>query len=196
MVHIPIAIEKEKVSVFSRMYVGSILGTFLVGMLLGVFATGSFNIGLPINASRQLAGVGEALSGDHDAVVSQSETPVVAVTAGDATVDETAGMDEAALPVTLPPSPEETRVSLNTVIEERAVAADRLGEEMLRIKNESIALIQGFDQNCANWNDACAAPYKEALDKNNAAYERLVQTLSTWNQEISDARAAIALVPE
>ncbi|OGZ04840.1 MAG: hypothetical protein A2845_05100 [Candidatus Lloydbacteria bacterium RIFCSPHIGHO2_01_FULL_49_22] len=196
MVHIPIAIEKEKISVFSRMYVGSILGTFLVGMLLGVFATGNFNVGLPINTSRQLAGVGEALSEDGALTVLQNETPIVMSAAEDATVDETLGLDGIALPATLLPSPEEVRTSLNTMINERTVAADRLGEEMLRIKNESIALIEGFDQNCANWNDACAAPYKEALDKNNAGYERLVQTLATWNQEISDARATLALTTE
>lgn len=196
MVHIPIAIEKEKVSVFSRMYVGSILGTFLVGMLLGVFANGNLNLGFPVNASRQLAGVGEALSGDNDATVPQREAPVVTAAAEDIIVEEAAGADEVAVPATLLPSPEETRASLNAMIEERTVAADRLSEEMLRIKNESVTLIEGFGQNCANWNDACAAPYKEALDKNNVTYERLVQTLATWNQEIGEAQEAVALIPE
>lgn len=193
MVHIPIVIQKDKPSLASQLHLGALLGTLLVGMIVGVGATGNLTLWMPAKTGGQLAGVGSALSNDHGAVGTHAGEDTNVVASGVETFDTANVGADISAPTLAPPSPEVVRASLEVTINEKTLAADRLSLEMLRIKKESVELVAGFNQNCANWNDVCAAPYKESLDKNNVAYDHLVTTLAVWNQEIADARAAIAL---
>ncbi len=193
MVHIPIVIQKEKPSLVSQVHLGAILGTFLVGVILGIGATGNLTLWMPTSPTGQLAGVGSALPDNQGATGREVEGSALDASSAEVFDEANVGADISAPEIILP-SPEVVRASLEATINEKTLAADRLSQEMLRIKNESVELVAGFNQNCANWNDACAAPYKESLDKNNTAYDRLITTLAVWNQDIHDAKTTLSIV--
>jgi hypothetical protein len=190
MVHIHVNIEKDEPRLLSAAHIRPMLGALLVGVLVGIVATGNFTLPLPENASSQLGAVGAATTNPNATVDAALQPDTNTVNASDTAIVNSVA-EVPLVPLVTPPSQEEVARIVRATIAEKTQAVDRLGSEMLRIKNESVELVAGFNQNCANWNDACAAPYKEALDKNNSSYDRLVQALVSLNQEVATAESSL-----
>lgn len=83
----------------------------------------------------------------------------------------------------------QTVEELHLLIADREIALFRIADELERIKRESINTTAAFTQNCNNWGDYCAGPYKERLDALNSEYARLSTLLSELSTELEALRA-------
>lgn len=89
-----------------------------------------------------------------------------------------------------PPLPEDdaarprSRAELDLLIADREIALFRITGELEHVKRESINTTAAFTQNCNNWGDYCAGPYKERLDALNAEYARLSALLAELSNEL------------
>ncbi len=79
--------------------------------------------------------------------------------------------------VSTEPSSNERTIELNALINDRDLAIIRITDEIERLKNASVLVVTEFDQNCDNWQDDCALPYRKTLDANDAKYDELAAQL-------------------
>jgi len=171
----------------------SLFFVFTVGIIAGgIFGVAySKQLKLPdILSKYQSAAVINAVPPTEDTVVVETTSPAVATTP---TQNSTA-----------------SQVTTNTVFQEnvnanarrdlalritdRNIAAERLAQEVERTKNDSVALITAFNQNCGSWQDVCATPYASKLEANNARYNELVTTLAQMNAELTTLEAALSQI--
>ena len=196
MVHIPVTISKERDDSPSQVHVGYVLATFIIGGLLGIFSSGSLPLPRPANIGNELGAVASVTSGETaHAIAGEVLGAENRLLTEDGTLTDVEILAPTIIevPQIVTPTVAEQSTTLSASIDEKTLAVDRLALEMERIKNESVELVSGFKQNCGdNWKDECAIPYKEALDKNNTTYERLVQAHAAFNLEISNAQSALA----
>lgn len=82
-----------------------------------------------------------------------------------------------------------TRTELDLLIADREFALFRVGNELERVRRESIGATAAFSQNCNNWGDYCAGSYKERLDELNTEYARLSALHSELSGELDALRA-------
>lgn len=66
---------------------------------------------------------------------------------------------------------------LNALINDRGIAIARIIEEIERVRASSLETVTAFEQNCNNWQDACALPYRATLEQNDTRYEELAAEL-------------------
>lgn len=167
-------------------------GTFILGILIGVMGAFSAHTSPNIDPSTLVGAVinstvnEETESGQvgtNDGSTKGNIDPSLsAVTPADGTRD-LEGQDEAVLPTESPVATEQ-----GSTRDELQLAIDRTNKELERVKNESIELITSFNQSCGSWNDVCALPYVEALEKNNANYQRLTDSLNILQRRIGSAQ--------
>ncbi len=163
----------------------SLLGVFVLGLILGALSTNLLELGTHAQLNATLAGVGivdttskvassEAMS-SGETLDSQSEsTEVLSNTPADVGGD------------TEVPFPETGEVAGAETVAEREErnltkeGQDRLVSEIKLLKDASVTLVAEFLQNCGVWTDICAEPYQIQLEKNNSRYEALERSLLTF----------------
>jgi hypothetical protein len=158
-----------------------LFGTFALGLSVGVFV--SFYNGeqmLP-NPGNQLGAVALSEQSSEDASTTETAAPSSADPAVSKDSFTQSPNESADREVTPPPTPIPF-VSPDELL----LTIDRMTKELEHVKNESIELIAAFNQNCGNWKDTCATAYADALEKNNASYERLTRALGTLRKETNE----------
>ena len=195
MIHVPITSGEKKGMRETLQFFTSLLGlgTFALGALIGIFASTAYDMHVPnlgTGFKSQLGALGVL---DMPPRVSDTTTEEAATTptlAPQATQTfsllrdtDTVGIVDESANLLLPSSPIITPTVIVLSQTEREgdvitqqVVVDRITLEMTQIKNASLALIAQFDQNCGNWNDACALAYRDTLEVNNRTYERLTKS--------------------
>ncbi len=187
MIHVPITNAHEETSRVGAWFFASLLGTFAIGAGLGIFASTEYEMRAPAlgeGLRSQLSAIGAIGELGSAQVLPLESAGVTALNPGDANAtNETSGgiQSESALPplesapliITNDFIPTRTELEVDVVTQQ--IVVDRLTQEMTQIKNASLALITEFDQNCGNWNDACALPYSDTLEIHNRRYERLTK---------------------
>lgn len=99
-----------------------------------------------------------------------------------------------AVPMAISPTPPRSREELELSIKESEAAINRETIEVTRIRDASVALVGEFETNCGDWSDGCARYYVTALEKNNTAYNDLVQKISREERELADAKDELSLM--
>ena len=97
-------------------------------------------------------------------------------------------------PDSLQPTPPRSREELELSIKESEAAINRETIEVARIRDASVALVGEFDTNCGDWSDDCARYYVTALEKNNTAYNDLVQKIGREERALADAKDELSLM--
>lgn len=165
----------------------TIVSVFIFGMLLGAFTANIPGL-VDLDREGQLAGIGATFSfGSQDTTLQIPQSAVVnadllLTPLIDANGDFSSESTEEEGYVTSALSGEVLGAEAAVSIPERTEAElkdarDRLVREIQLLKETSISLIALFRQNCGVWNDDCALPYSEQLEKYNARYLELERQL-------------------
>jgi hypothetical protein len=99
-----------------------------------------------------------------------------------------------AMPEVVSPTPPRSREELELSIRESESAISKDTSEVTRIRDASIALVGEFDTNCGDWSDDCARYYVTALEKNNTAYNALVQKIEREERALADAKDELSFM--
>ncbi len=91
------------------------------------------------------------------------------------------------------PSPTRSREELELLITERELTISRETGEVTRVRNASVAIVSEFETNCGDWEDDCAAYYARVLERNNIAYNDLVQKIAHETHILEELRNEAAL---
>lgn len=191
-IHIPI--KKVSSGFSTKTLMATTLSTLTLGVLAGTFMGNTITLPLPQNLRSVLGATG--------AVVLDQKTEATTPTPVQPAIDIT----PSSLPIT-PEAPESAPVApaavnspivsaaqkatLASSVEEKNLAIEQNVAEIKRIKDESVLLITQFNQNCGDWNDACAVTYHDTLEKNNTAYEELLVTQRALYKALADAERAL-----
>lgn len=192
-IHIPI---KKVSSGFGVRTLAATMGsTLTLGILVGTFAGNTLTLPLPENLRSVLGATGAATFEQEAPKGEAAKTP----TSGDAFPSSPPITQETPENApTIPSAPVNNatissaqKAALSSDIEEKNLAIEQNIAEIKRIKDESVALITSFNQNCGDWTDTCATPYRDALEKNNTAYEELLVTQRALYKALADAERAL-----
>lgn len=191
MVYISVNIEKAESSRLPLVHIGYVAAVFVIGAVIGLIVSNNIKLPLPNNSASNLAAIAAipqsatSTQTSEDVISSENEAVLGTLSTQDVTTETQPDL-------ILPLFDDTTRKELEAKISDTLLVIERLSLEMLRVKNESLSIISEFNQNCANWNDECAIPYKTSLDRNNATYERLMVAQNQFNTEMSIDRDNLA----
>lgn len=198
MVYIPLRVEKHRMSKEESSFLLFAFAIFTIGILFGAVLSGY--------GTFPVRGVAK----DNTAASLLSTTPPPATVA-----------TPPASPIVIPPLvtpdeevatestdeeffvPDESSINeffaseltqVQSEVEAKTARTFVLGTEIERLKDESVSLVAAFEQNCGSWADSCAVPYKDALDKNNATYNRLASELELLISELDRARESERII--
>lgn len=194
MKRVNIPISKESDSITFGAILGMLGGIFVLGLLVGIFATQFSIIPNSVTPTQNIAGAGNAILETNFQNIPMNATEVeqvgfnqintvnsesVVLGAADSFVNTPLLLEENFI------ESETTDIGVAPVVplnsEERETTIERLSREIVRIKNTSVEIIALFNQNCGTWTDSCATEYSVLLEKNNGAYERAAKELSLIN---------------
>jgi hypothetical protein len=189
MERITIPIKKVSSGFSSRALMAAVGSALTFGMLGGIFLGNIVTLPVPGNLRGVLGATGAATPQEE----ARAEGTLVAQTPSDNTLPTATPAPETASTPTTTNNPAiiAQRAELESSITEKNIRIEKNIEEIKRIKDESVLLITQFEQNCGNWDDACAITYRETLERNNTAYEELLFTQRALYKELADAERAL-----
>lgn len=198
MVYIPLRVEKHRMSKEESNFLLFAFAIFTIGILFGAALSGYGAFPSRVGTSNNSAAVALATP-----PLTTSPTEVAPTTAIDETMSTTD--DELTLETTDEDifSGDESTIDeffsseltqVRSEVEINTARTFTLGTEIERLKDESVSLVAAFEQNCGSWADTCAAPYKDALDKNNSSYNRLASELELLINELDLARESERII--
>ncbi len=79
-------------------------------------------------------------------------------------------------------------------ITDREIAIVRLNQEIERTKNDSVALITVFQQNCGSWTDDCAKKYSGTLESYNTRYTELISRITPLESELESLKSQLRIL--
>lgn len=202
MVFTPLRIEKHSLSNGETNFLLFAFAVFTVGILFGSMLAGYGTF--PVRTSPNANTAGVVLSQSPDSAVSPTAAETTSAdSAGDTApvaievaseeneaIDDLGALDEATFDEFFANALNEVRIEVETKTARTFV----LGTEIERLKNESVTLVAAFEQNCGSWTDVCATTYKDALNTNNTAYNRLALELELLISELDRARESERII--
>lgn len=198
MERIIIPVKRVPSEVATRTLMATIGSTLTLGVLAGMFLGNTLSLPFSGNPTSFLGGVGAtALEQETTAGAAAPAAPkdnaVSPATTATPTNEANTKEIEAASQETASGSTFSAteRAALETSITEKNIAIEQNIREIKRLKDESVLLITAFDQNCGDWNDACATTYRDTLEKNNTAYEELLVTQRALYGELAESQRAL-----
>ncbi len=85
-------------------------------------------------------------------------------------------------------------LDLTLRITDREITLVRLNQEIERTKNDSVALIAVFQQNCGSWTDDCAKKYSGTLESYNTRYTELISKITPLESELESLKSQLRIL--
>lgn len=85
-------------------------------------------------------------------------------------------------------------LDLTLRITDREITLVRLNQEIERTKNDSVALIAVFQQNCGSWTDDCAKKYSGTLESYNTRYTELISKITPLESELQSLKSQLRIL--